>query len=320
MTAALAHRTELPVLGIPVRFETDSDAIMAVVTDTFGVWRAARQSGGTHETTKVHVRLMSHEGPEGEPHAPVTYHMPDRQRLLLRTPGSVGHADLARHDAVAYVTPALVADREHFRYSVVEALTYFVLSDLDRCPFHAAALVRGARALLLAGPSGVGKSTVTYAASRRGFRVLAEDIVWLAFKPRFRIWGLARRVNLPKDAARMFRELADARASLLANGKEKIALPLETTGGAEQLLADGGAICLLSRSGGPAGLVEVGSDEIERALLARVEAGFDRYRDAIPAAVAALAARGGWRLNLSDDPTDALPHLEEMLTALDQGA
>jgi hypothetical protein len=31
-----------------------------------------------------------------------------------------------------------------------------------------------------------------------------------------------------------------------------------------------------------------------------------------------VAANGGWTLSLSDDPADALPFLDEMLTALEQ--
>ena len=41
--------------------------------------------------------------------------------------------------------------------------------------------------------------------------------------------------------------------------------------------------------------------------------GFDRFPDRNMPVANALASSGGWRLTLTSDPRDALPHLEEML-------
>jgi hypothetical protein len=45
-----------------------------------------------------------------------------------------------------------------------------------------------------------------------------------------------------------------------------------------------------------------------------------RWGDALPDALARLAAHGGWRLSLSADPADALPFVDEMLTELGREA
>ena len=67
---------------------------------------------------------------------------------------------------------ALVSDREHFRYTFTSALTTGLLSPFDWQPLHAAALVRGETTLLLAGPSGTGRSTLWYSGALNGLFIL----------------------------------------------------------------------------------------------------------------------------------------------------
>src|SRR6266516_1158226 len=119
---ALRHVMELPVLGIPVRFESNSAAALAVVEETFGSWRELRTSPGLIAPQGVQVRLIVHDGDErdggGVPsHERVTCRMPDADRVIVHTPGSVGIADTKRQEATAYITRALLADRAHVQYS-----------------------------------------------------------------------------------------------------------------------------------------------------------------------------------------------------------
>src|SRR2546426_10337610 len=155
---ALRHVVELPVLGVPVRFESNSAAAIEVVEDAFGMWRALRASPELIAPRRLRVRLIVHDGDEGgAPHAPVTCRMPDADRVVVHTPGSFGIADTSRGEAIAYVTPALLADRAHVRYGVIEGLTLTLVTACDRYPVHAAAIARGPVALLLAGPPGPGQ-------------------------------------------------------------------------------------------------------------------------------------------------------------------
>src|SRR5882762_3933143 len=118
---ALRHAVELPVLGIPVRFQSNSAAVLAAVEDAFGIWRALRASPALIAPAGVTVRLIVHEADEGGArHAPVTCRMPDADRVIVHTPGSVGIADSLRREATVYVTPALLADRAHVRYVMIE--------------------------------------------------------------------------------------------------------------------------------------------------------------------------------------------------------
>lgn len=314
----LDYRVQLPVLGIPVEYRTNAPEIIEAVNDAFGVWRAL-EPRGEQSASLVQVRLVLHAGSEGSAeHPTVSHRLPDPERLLVQTLGSIGCADGSRRDAVAYVTPQLVADRAHFRYSVVELLTLFLVTQQDRLPLHAAGLVRGDAVLLLAGPTGVGKSTLGYAAVRAGHRLFSEDVVYVQREPTLRIWGLGIHVHLPVEAARWFPELERETPSLLMNGKRKLAVAVEEAG--TPLVVERAALCLLARGPGPVRFGRERSDELARAVAEWLEPGFDRFAEPLERAMRRLTAQGGWRLTLSDDPADALPYLEEMLTALDDGA
>lgn len=316
MTAAesAAAAVTLPVFGIPVRFESNAPEVLAAVAEAFGEWRRAGVSEEWTGRDPVRVRvLVTPAALPGADRADVRVREPGR--MLLRGEGVRGYADVRRRVAAARVTPAILREPAQLRQGVVAALTLFVLTGLDRQPLHAAGIVRGGTALLLAGPGGVGKSTTVYAALRSGLGVLAEDSVYLQETPVPRVWGLPGFVHLHPHAARWFPELAGLRATLRPDGERKLAMPT----GAAPLRAERAGVCLLAR-GGVAGVERVPPEEVERVLLGELEPGFDRFAGTIPGPVRRLAAGGGWRLTLPPSPLDAVAELHRILDELDRAA
>lgn len=316
----LSYETTLPVLGIATRYRTNAPTILEVAEEAFGAWRVLDDHPDLLGARSAAVTLLVHEGDEGpDPHAPVRYRSLDGRRILLATPGSQAVAEPLRGDALGWVTPALAADRDHFRYNVLEALTFAVLSQMDRVPLHAAGLARDGAVLLLVGPSGVGKSTLTYAAAREGVHVLAEDIVHVQRSPGLRVWGRATRIHLLGAARSHFPELGRLEPTLLANGKEKIVLDLEGLGALAPLpVARRVGVCVLVRD--PAtrepSAERLSPDRVLAALDIGHEPGFDTFGDELGQIGAGLAREGGWRLALGPDPSAAVPLLEEMLERL----
>jgi hypothetical protein len=311
--AAVLTRT-LPVMGVPVRFETDAARVLEAVDETFGAWAGAEPEGWSGPPLTVRIRMApGSEGADGR--------VPLRERwaggrLRVRTPASRGVADIARRTAVARVTRALVRDREQFRHGVLERLTLWMVTAMDRQPLHAAALERDGTALLLAGRSGVGKSTLVYAALRAGLRVLTEDCVFLQSLPEARVWGMPGSVHLMPEAVRWFPELAGRAPVVRPNGKRKIAVDLREAGAAAPAAPVRRAgICLLAR--GPRPSLEVLSPHAVAAeLTAELEPGFDRFAATLAAPLRRMAERGAWRLTLPPNPHDAVPLLHGLLDSL----
>ncbi|HEU4630135.1 MAG TPA: hypothetical protein VFS08_10335 [Gemmatimonadaceae bacterium] len=314
----LDHVTELPVLGIATRFATNSRYVRELVEETFGGWRCVADDADA--SPGAQVRIVVHEGDEGDEgeehgagHAPVRHICPDATRVIAHSPGSVAISDPARAEAVAYVTTALAADRAHFRDAMLEAITLALLSHFDRHPVHAAAVARDGHAVLLAGPSGSGKSTLACLAHAAGFHVLGDDRVWVQLAPRRRVWGWPGRARLLPDAAAHLPELARLGAPDETDGKGKLAVTLGGAPGAARYVAERATVCLLVRAQGRAGLQRLAPAEVADVLARRPDPGFDRFPGRHEAVVRTLAAHGGWRLALSDDPREALPLLQRML-------
>lgn len=291
----MRHAITLPVLGLPTTFESNDAAVVAAADESFGMWRALDREHHAGEAEALHVRVSVVAGDEGKiprgEHAPVRYSCPDETRVVVQTRGSVAVSDPSKHEAVARVTAALVADRAHFRAEVLEAVTLALLSPFDRHPVHAAAVARDGRAVLFAAPSGTGKSTLAHACHCDGFALMAEDQVRVQLAPRARIWGWPLRVRL-RDA----RSGASAKRTIDVRGNV----------GSARLVADEFTVCILAREGGAAALAPLDAATLARELDAQLAPGFDRFPARWPAVRDALAARGGWRLHLSNDVHDAV--------------
>ncbi|HEU4884077.1 MAG TPA: hypothetical protein VFT45_17580 [Longimicrobium sp.] len=302
-----------PVLGVPVRYHSNSPEVLDVAEEAFGRWRGAPLAAEWIGVPPVTVRIHLRPGPElPGPPANIGTRIREPGGLSLRSPGVRAYADIGRRRAGARITTGMLKQRAHFRYAVLEALTLWIVTGLDRQPIHAAAVVRGGTALLLAGPSGVGKSTLTYAALRAGLGVLSEDCVFLQEAPVPRVWGLPGFVHLHPDAVRWFPELQGTSALVRNNGDLKLAVRSE---GPVVGVARAG-ICLLARGPRP-GLERLPPAEVERAFVEKLEDGFDRFAGSIGPRVRRLAEHGGWRLTLPPSAPDAVPELVRMLDALD---
>jgi hypothetical protein len=298
-----AFTIELPVLGIRTRFETDDAEVARCIEEAFGVWRTLGDRSVTNVTGSppLLVRVDVVPGDEGRlplgGHAVVRYTCPDETRVVVETAASIAVSDPLRREAVARVTKGLVVDRMHFRTEILEAVTLALLSHFDRHPVHAAAVAVRGRAVLLAAPSGTGKSTLAYACHAAGMDLLGDDHVRVQLEPEVRLWGWPARVRLALDD----------------HAEEKSIVETRERMSAARLVAHDVTVCLLERDGGPASLTPIDAPTLARALDAQLAPGFDRFPARWPAVRDALAARAGCRLNLSSDPREGVALVRGML-------
>jgi len=311
--AAATLATEIPVLGIPTRFATNSAAALRVVEEAFGAWRTLPDSL-IAPGPPLSVRLAVGVGAARAADATVRHLVPGDGRLLIHARGAVGVSDPRRGEAMAAVSPELLADTRLFRSEVLEAMTWALLTRRDRQPLHAAGLARNGAGLLLCGATGTGKSTLAYAAARSGVPLLAEDMVFVESVNRLRVWGKPAAFHLLPHALTHFPELAEEGPTTLRGGRSKRVVSPPGSGAALAAppVVDACGLCVL----GPRRRVPEWRPLEWREAVSLIDlnaAGFDVFAASIVPAVERLADRGAWLLHPSDDPHAALPALLAML-------
>jgi hypothetical protein len=142
---------------------------------------------------------------------------------------------------------------------------------------------------------------------RRGWRVLADDGVYVQTRPSLGVWGRPGPLLLPGDARDRYPELADREPTRQASGKLKI--PVDTGLAKQPEPLTQVAICVLARGDAPS-LESLGPDQLLEVLVRELEPILELYGDAPVRVARMLAATGGWRLTLSADPDQAVRLIE----------
>lgn len=311
--APLTETACFPLLGVPVEFRTNSSSVIEAAERAFGAWHSLEPELIT-PGPPLRIDLIVHAGTEETRRAPFSMRFHGSQ-LMASNGTSMMTAQLDRGVALGFVTPELVADEAHFRYNVLDQLALILASYRDRTPLHTGAIVRNGRAVLIAGPSLSGKSTLCYAALRAGFQLLAEDVVYVGLAPHLRLWGNPGAIHLMPDATRYFPELADAQPEVRANGKLKVAVDAVALGAnRRRLWAERVVVCVIERRDIARSTIEMVEPQVlVDAIAARPEAGFDLHPNLAEVA-ATVADTGVYRLVVGRDPVEAIAHLEELTT------
>jgi hypothetical protein len=215
--------------------------------------------------------------------------------------------------AFGHLAPATVADMPLLQSRYLEAALGYLLECRGFVGVHAAAVARGGRGLLLRGRSGQGKTTLAYAAARRGLQAVAEDVVWVE-TARQRWWGRPWTFHLLPDARQLFPELAGLKPERQLNDEMKLVVDLELVRrGSTAPSAAAGAVVLLERQRGRASALVALEPAAARREWDEGSAARESEPPAYGGAVDRLLRHGAWKLRLGDDLEAALDLLEPLL-------
>jgi len=277
----------------PVAITAGEPALLAAVAEAYGDCLMAGRADGP----PIALALEAGDEPASGP-----IQIEVEGRRLRLTGGADGWADARTLTAFCRIPRALAERPARLAAEVTDTLLLFLLCRSGRTPLHAAGVMCGETAVLLAGPSGSGKSTLSLAAVGRGLRILSDDTVYIQMLPRLRIWGLPRPVHVfPADAPGFIGE------TRLRAGKLKVAAPVPAWPGPP--VADQASVVLLER--GERVRLEPIEPRVAAKALSRLEPGFDLLDRESAEAIAAVTAADAWRLTLTRDPATAIEVLAE---------
>ncbi|HEU4962018.1 MAG TPA: hypothetical protein VFT56_16640 [Sphingomonas sp.] len=280
----------LAPLDVSTSIIADHPVLLETASAAYADWTAADPAG----PPAIEIRLRLAEASAAGVSDGIQV---EGSRLMLAGEGIEGTADARTGRGCCSVPPRLLEDAAALAAEVVDPILLFLLARMGRTPLHAAGIVLGETAVLLAGRSGAGKSTLALAAAADGLSVLSDDTIHVQLGPRLRVWGFARAVHVFPDEAP-----PGDHAIRIQAGKRKatVALPAPARG----RHADRAILVVLDR-GERLALEPIPAEEA-MARLMRLDPGFDLLREQSAAAIGALAAGGAWRLTLTADPGAAI--------------
>jgi hypothetical protein len=228
-------------------------------------------------------------------------------------PDTVMVVDRGAGITFGYLAAATVADAAHLTWHYLWPAVSYHLECRGFAGVHAAAIARHGCGLLLRGRSGQGKTTLTYAATRRGWQAVSEDIVWVDARGAT-WWGSPWTFHLLPDARQLFSELSGHGVALQPNGEIKVVVDMESLwpGSTLPKAAAGPVVILERRHGGTSSLVTLDPTAAHHEWLDGC-ARHERQAPGYDQTVADLLSRGCHRLHLGDDLDAALDLLEPLL-------
>ena len=205
--------------GIALLVSCDVPAVLDAVDQRLHAFRRSRRRAAPPDLRAEFLRAGEHEhvlAPTG-PSRPV-YETPHGQ-LFYFDESDVLYGDLAGvrlsctpRDGIARIEAPTFSGYE--LYLATHPLLTISLMELlerrGRYSLHAACLARDGHGVLLAGPTGAGKSTLAFALARAGMAFLSDDVVFLDHHVAggVRVLGFADALGVTDAGTALFGELA----------------------------------------------------------------------------------------------------------------
>lgn len=214
-------------MGFPVQLATNSPDVVQAAEQAWG----ALHCRSSREPLAVRVVVT---GRPGGPLPPAPVFRAQRSLVaIVSDAGNFAACDYTAGIAACWVTSVTVADPDYFRWHFLEAAVYTLLAQCAATPLHAACVGLDGRGVLLCGPSGAGKTTLSYTCARRGWTFVSDDsstVPWDRLPGGRYVRGQPLRMRFRPDAARVLPELAGWLVGAHPNGKPSIEVPTAAMG------------------------------------------------------------------------------------------
>jgi hypothetical protein len=245
-----------------IHFETDDRRIIRAVRGSMdtALWARGETPEAKGHWIRLGIRLSCHyidpaaevpvSGKATGSFENVEFHDLRGGRVLTVDARSKVYIDYDAGTAVGFVA------REHLasEWIIAHRIFFLALVELLRSRgayyVHAGCVCEGDNGILICGPSGGGKSTLTYALSRAGFAFLSDDGVFIREEPdkSLKTFSFPEKIKLDSGSCSFFEELGAFRKE---SGKREIALS-DTAIRTVALEAQPAVLLIPVRSDGPA--------------------------------------------------------------------
>jgi hypothetical protein len=210
--------------GFRLNLASNSGEIHTVAEEHWGMFESE------HDDPPLTLRMMVQPGDELSP--PPVYRAQGHLHSIVGNRENYAFIDFNELFAYAWLTEGTVADHTSFRWFYLEGLVGSMLAQRHAVPMHAACVEKNGIGILLWGPSGMGKSTLSYACACAGWTFIADDSTTLPQnREDYVVTGRPEQARFREDAPRLFPELEGFATSARPAGKPSIEVPVQALPG-----------------------------------------------------------------------------------------
>jgi hypothetical protein len=210
--------------GFRLNIASNSREVLAAAEEYWGMYEP------NYEDPPLTLRVLVQPGSELSP--PPVHRLQGHLYSVVGSRENYAMIDFDALFAYAWVTERTVADHTWFRWFYLESMVGATLAQRHVVPMHAACVERNGIGVLLWGPSGMGKSTLSYACARAGWTFVADDSTIL---PQNRedcvVTGKPHQARFREDVTRLFPELDGYATRARPTGKISIEVPMNALSG-----------------------------------------------------------------------------------------
>jgi hypothetical protein len=206
--------------GFPVMVKSNDSAVIKAADIS---WNGFERR---FEVPPLEVRfVVSESTSRRRPPVPV-FRAQSNLMTMVADARNFGSCDLRGGFGFACLTKAAIVHENYLRYYFLDAMVYTLLDTRHLVAIHAACLEMNGHGVLLVGDSGAGKSSLSYACTRRGWTYISDDSVSLVLHKAGRsVSGNPKTIRFRPSAWTLFPELKGR--SELRNNKPTIEIGTE---------------------------------------------------------------------------------------------
>jgi hypothetical protein len=213
------HSTFYP-FGFPLEVRTNSAEMLVLMEQTWGVF----EKRFDYEPLRTDIRVLETDATECPP-TPIYRLM---QPMLTAVADKDNHllADLSTGRTYVTLSSTALRFKPYLRFFFLELTAGNHIGTRYATPIHGGCVSLHGCGVLLCGESGAGKSSLSYACARSGWRYVTDDCsLLLNCGERNMVTGNCHKVRFRPTAAELFPEVAEIDLTPRAGGKPSIELP-----------------------------------------------------------------------------------------------
>lgn len=213
----LNHAALFYPYGFPVRVRSNSAMTLEAADRSWSTYRRR------YDHAPLDIRLALSESSSPGCLEPPVFRSQGHLLSIISDRENFAFLDLGAGFAFGWATEATAQNQEYFRQCLLDVMIYPLLEVRHLITLHAACVIYQGKGMLLAGNSGAGKSSLSYACARRGWTFVSDDAsAFQRSAPDPKVIGHPQKFRFREPVGELFPEFRDLKSSLRAYGKPTI--------------------------------------------------------------------------------------------------